>query len=57
MKAILDTGEVPLWRPAQREQLARCQSCERHPATQGHHGYCPEGSAGTPDLHTGLAAR
>lgn len=40
--ALLDTGEWPRWSPAKRAELGRCLSCEFHPATQGHHPYCPK---------------
>ncbi len=40
---VLDTGEKPIWSPRRRAELGRCQSCEWHPPTQGHHPWCPRG--------------
>ena len=42
---VLDTGEKPMWTPDRRRQLGRCQSCEWHPPTQGHHPWCPREAA------------
>jgi hypothetical protein len=39
---ILDTGQDALWTTDQRRRLGRCESCEYHPETQGHHPDCLE---------------
>lgn len=34
-------GRRPLFTPAERRALGRCQQCEHHPPTQGHALDCP----------------
>lgn len=45
---VLDTGQLAYWTTGQRRELARCQRCEWHPATQGHHDDCPNHERNTP---------
>lgn len=46
MRAVLDTGEPAFWTRTRREELRRCHRCEWHPATQGHHEWCPDRGEG-----------